>query len=170
MSRQQTPTRSRQFCAPPCRSLCKVARRDHFGDFNTKFIQGARPVFTVFSLCSVQSESVQHSLCLKVEFVSETTLKCFFLGHESHAVWQICTWIPCRLVDMYQICSEYYSSTCHTTQPNTVRCIAPRYFTLQCHAEHCYMLRSLVISSPGIHIKVTLYKTELAIHVLNKST
>jgi hypothetical protein len=39
---------------------------------------------------------------------------------------------------------------------------------LQYHVERCYMFRSLMGSSSGNHIKVTLYKTELSINVHNR--
>jgi hypothetical protein len=55
-----------------------------------------------------------------------------------------------------------------TTQSNKMHYNVPRYFILQYHIEHCYMFRSLMGSSSGNHIKVTQYKTELAIHVHNK--
>jgi hypothetical protein len=35
---------------------------------------------------------------------------------------------------------------------------------LQYHVEHSYLFRSLMRSSSENHIKVTLHKTELAIH------
>jgi hypothetical protein len=43
--------------------------------------------------------------------------------------------------------------------------IAPRYFILQYLVEHSDMFRYLMGSPSGNHIKVTLHKIEIAIHV-----
>jgi hypothetical protein len=56
----------------------------------------------------------------------------------------------------------------HNTQSNKMHYIIPRYFVLQYLVEHCYMFRYVMGSSSGIHIKVTLHKTELAMHVHNR--
>jgi hypothetical protein len=53
----------------------------------------------------------------------------------------------------------------HNTQYNKMHYIISRYFVLQYHVEHCYMFRSLMGSSSGNYIKVTLHKIELTIHV-----
>ena len=57
-------------------------------------------------------------------------------------------------------------SSQHSVQQNAKYC--SQMFTLQCHVEHSYMLQSHMGSSSGNHIKVTLLRTELAIHVHNK--
>ena len=57
----------------------------------------------------------------------------------------------------------------HNTQSNEMHCTVPRYFILQYHIEQSYMFRSLMGSSSGNHIKVTLHKAELASHVHNEN-
>jgi hypothetical protein len=46
--------------------------------------------------------------------------------------------------------------------------IAPRYCVSQYHVEQSYIFRSVMGSSSGNQIKVTLHKTELAMHAHNK--
>jgi hypothetical protein len=52
----------------------------------------------------------------------------------------------------------------HNTQSNKTHCIVPRYSVSQYHVEHCYMFRSLMGSSSGIHTKAIVHKTEQALY------
>jgi hypothetical protein len=56
----------------------------------------------------------------------------------------------------------------HNIQSNRMQYIFSRHFILQHPVGHSYMFRPPMRSSSGNHIKVTLHKTKLAIHVQNK--